>query len=342
MKRSKLFIAASLAMVAAAPAVQAAGEVNIYSYRQEFLIKPLLQEFEKETGIKANVVFAKKGLLERLENEGQNSPADVLLTSDIGPLFDAVQKDIVRTVDSDVLENNIPAKYRDNEGRWFGLTARSRIIYASKDRVKEGEINSYEDLTDPKWKGRICTRSGKHTYNLSLVGSMIAHHGSADAEQWLNGLKDNLARKPQGNDRAQVKAVKEGVCDLALGNSYYFGKMITNEKKPEQKDWANSVNLIFPNQGDRGAHMNISGAAVAKHAPHAENAVKLIEFLSSEKAQKIYAEVNFEFPVRPNTARSELIKQYMGEFKEDGISLQKVAEQRSAAAKMADKVGFDS
>ncbi len=338
----KTLTAVALSAIIASPVATAADEVNIYSFRQAFLIKPLLDAFTEETGIKARVVFSKKGLLERLEHEGRNSPADVLLTSDIGPLYDAVGKDLLQPIDSDLLDKNIPAKYRDADGKWYGLTSRSRIIYASKDRVAEGEIKTYEDLADPKWKGRICTRSGKHTYNLSLIGSMIAQHGEADTQQWLKGLKENLARRPQGNDRAQVKAVKEGVCDLALGNSYYFGKMITNDKKPEQKEWAQSVNLIFPNQGDRGAHMNISGAGVTKHAPHKEAAVKLIEFLSSDKAQQIYAEANFEFPVREGSKRSELINKYMGEFKEDGINLQRIAELRDTAAKMVDKVGFDN
>ncbi|WP_372831915.1 Fe(3+) ABC transporter substrate-binding protein [Pontibacterium sp.] len=338
----KMLTAVALSAMIATPALQAAEEVNIYSFRQAFLIKPLLDAFTEETGIKANVVFSKKGLLERIEHEGRNSPADILLTSDIGPLFDATEKGLLQPVKSELLEKNIPAKYRDQQGNWYGLTSRSRIIYASKDRVDASEIKSYEDLADPKWKGRICTRSGKHTYNLSLIGSMVAEHGEADTQQWLKGLKENLARRPQGNDRAQVKAVKEGVCDLALGNSYYFGKMITNKKKPEQIEWAQSVNLIFPNQDDRGAHMNISGAGVTKYAPHKDAAVKLIEFLSSDKAQKLYAEVNFEFPVRNGTQRSELITKYMGEFKEDGVSLQKIAELRSTAAKMVDKVGFDN
>jgi iron(III) transport system substrate-binding protein len=338
----KMLTAVALSAMIATPALQAAEEVDIYSFRQAFLIKPLLDAFTEETGIKANVVFSKKGLLERIEHEGRNSPADILLTSDIGPLFDATEKGLLQPVKSELLEKNIPAKYRDQQGNWYGLTSRSRIIYASKDRVDASEIKSYEDLADPKWKGRICTRSGKHTYNLSLIGSMVAEHGEADTQQWLKGLKDNLARRPQGNDRAQVKAVKEGVCDLALGNSYYFGKMITNKKKPEQIEWAQSVNLIFPNQDDRGAHMNISGAGVTKYAPHKDAAVKLIEFLSSDKAQKLYAEVNFEFPVRNGTQRSELITKYMGEFKEDGVSLQNIAELRSTAAKMVDKVGFDN
>ncbi|WP_428036947.1 Fe(3+) ABC transporter substrate-binding protein [Amphritea sp.] len=332
----------TLPLTLAATHVSAADEVNIYSYRQQFLIQPMLDAFTADTGIKTNVIFAKKGLIERLQHEGKNSPADIVLTSDIGPLYDVVEKGLTQPVESEVLTQNIPAHYRDPANHWFGLTSRARLIYASKERVAEGEIKTYEELADPKWKGRICTRSGKHTYNLSLIGSMIAHHGEADAEQWLEGLKANLARKPQGNDRAQVKAVKEGVCDIALGNSYYFGKMITNEEQPEQKEWANAVNLIFPNQDDRGAHMSISGAALTKYAPNKESAIKLMEFLSEEQAQSMYAEANFEFPVRPGTKRSALLDQYMGDFKQDSINLQKIAELRAQAARMADKVGFDN
>ncbi|MCV6611952.1 MAG: Fe(3+) ABC transporter substrate-binding protein [Amphritea sp.] len=321
---------------------QAADEVNIYSYRQQFLIQPMLDAFTAETGIKTNVVFAKKGLIQRLKHEGKHSPADIILTSDIGPLYDVVNEGLTQPVESAVLDKNIPAQFQDPSKHWYGLTSRARIIYASKDRVKPGEITTYEDLADPKWQGRICSRSGKHTYTLSLIGSMIAHHGEAETQKWLEGLKANLARKPQGNDRAQVKAVKEGVCDLALGNTYYFGKMLTNDKNPEQKEWAMSVNLLFPNQDDRGAHMNISGAALTKYAPHKEAAIKLMEFLSKEQAQTMYAKANYEFPVRPNTPRAELINEYMGEFKEDQINLQEVAELRATAARLVDKVGFDN
>ncbi|ANG61973.1 iron ABC transporter substrate-binding protein [Marinobacterium aestuarii] len=343
MKSSRtLLAAATLTLASTASIAQAANEVNIYSYRQAFLIQPLLEEFSKETGIQVNLVTAGKGLLERLEHEGRNSPADILLTAEVGPLYDATEKGLLSAVESDALNAGIPQHYRDPEGRWFGLTARSRIIYASKDRVQEGEIKTYEDLADPKWKGRICTRSGKHTYNLSLIASVIAHHDEAYAEQWLEGLKANLARKPQGNDRSQVKAVKEGVCDLALGNSYYFGKMLTNEDQPEQKEWAQSVNLVFPNQDDRGAHMNISGAGVTQYAPNRENAIKLIEFLADKKAQTIYADVNSEFPVRPGTPNSALIEEYMGNFKADEIDLNKLGPLRAVASRLVDKVGFDN
>ncbi|WP_417533342.1 Fe(3+) ABC transporter substrate-binding protein [Marinobacterium stanieri] len=339
---AKKALLAGLALSTFGSVAQAADEVNIYSYRQEFLIKPLLEAFTAETGIKANVIFSKKGLLERLEHEGANSPADVLLTSDVGPLYDAVQRDLVAPIDSDIVDANVPSQYRSKDDKWVGLTARSRIIYASKDRVEEGEIQTYEDLADPKWKGRICTRSGKHSYNLSLIGSIIEHNGEEQAEQWLSAVKDNLARRPQGNDRAQVKAVKEGQCDLALGNTYYYGKMLTNTKEPEQVEWAKSVNLVFPNQDDRGAHMSISGAALAKNAPHPDAAIKLIEFLTSEKAQKMYAEVNYEFPVRAGIEWSDLLKEHMGEFKADEVNLGDVVKHRADASRLVDKVGFDN
>jgi len=344
--KARLKQLASLALLPLAAATlvpaQAAEEVNIYSYRQAFLIKPMLDAFTEQTGIKANVLFAKDGLIERLENEAQNSQADLVLTADTGTLFDVVNRNLTQTVQSDVLNSNIPAQYRDPAHNWYALSARSRIVYASKERVQAGELKTYEELADPKWKGRICTRSGKHSYNLSLIGSMIAHHGEAGAEQWLEGVKANLARKPQGNDRAQVKAVKEGVCDLAIGNTYYYGKMLHNDKDPEQIEWANAVNLVFPNQADRGAHMNITGAAVAKYAPNKDNAVKLLEFLSDSKAQEMYAQINYEFPIKPGTPVTGLVKERMSNFKADTLSLATVAENRSKAAKLVDKVQFDN
>jgi len=322
-------------------AASAAEQVNIYSYRQPFLIEPVLDRFTEETGIETKVIYAKSGLNERLQREGRNSPADLVLTSDTSSLMDLLAKGLAQPIRSEVLEKNIPAHFRDEGGNWFGLTTRARLIYASKDRVRPGEITTYEQLADPKWKGRICTRSGKHPYNLSLFASMIAHRGEAETKEWLQGLKANLARKPQGNDRAQVKAIKEGVCDLSLGNSYYFGKMITNTEEPEQIEWAKSVNLVFPNQRDRGTHMFVSGAVVTKHAPNRDNAVKLLEFLSGAEAQYLYAEKNFEFPVRPGTERSALIEEYMGEFKEDDLSLTEIGSHVPAASRLVDEVGFD-
>jgi iron(III) transport system substrate-binding protein len=316
----------------------AAEEVNVYSYRQPFLIKPLFDAFTRETGIKVNVVFAKKGLVERLKQEGDNSPADLVFTVDIGRLSDVVDAGLAQAVSTEKLENNIPAQYRHPDGLWFGLTTRARIIVAAKDRVKPGDIENYEDLADPKWKGRICTRSGKHVYNVALTASMIAHHGDAEAEKWLTGVKDNLARKPQGNDRAQVKAIKEGECDLAVINNYYMGKMLNDEK---QQAWAEAVNIVFPNQDNRGTHVNISGMALTKGAPNKDNAIKLMEFLSDDLAQQMYAEQNFEYPVKEGVAWSGLLKSF-GELKVDALPLSEVSDNRKAAIKMVDTVGFDS
>jgi iron(III) transport system substrate-binding protein len=315
----------------------AAEEVNVYSYRQPFLIKPLFDAFTRESGIKVNVVFAKEGLVERLKREGANSPADLILTVDIGLLSDIASDDLAQPVDTEKLSANIPAQYRHPEGLWFGLTTRARIIVASKDRVPPGEINDYEDLADPKWKGRVCSRSGKHVYNIALTASMIVHHDEAGAEKWLTDVKNNLARKPQGNDRAQVKAIKEGECDLALINNYYMGAMLNDEA---QQPWAEAVDIVFPNQDNRATHVNISGMALTKSAPNKANAVRLMEFLSDDLAQQMYAEQNFEYPVKPGVTWSGLLKSF-GEFKTDPLPLEAVAAHRKAAIMLVDKVGFD-
>ncbi|WP_417767688.1 Fe(3+) ABC transporter substrate-binding protein [Stappia sp.] len=328
-----------LASAAIATPAVAEGEVNIYSYRQPFLIEPLLEAFTKETGIKANVIFASDGLAERIEAEGANSPADVLLTVDIGRLDGAKQMGITQPVSSDVVNGNVPASYRDPEGHWIGLTTRARIVYASKERVEQDTI-TYEELADPKWKGRICTRSGQHVYNIALFASMVSHLGAEEAEKWLAGLRDNLARKPSGNDRGQVQAIFAGECDISLGNTYYMGAMLTNEKEPEQKDWANSVKILFPNADDRGTHVNISGVVMAKNAPNPDAALKLVEFLSSEEAQHIYAEANNEYPVKPGVEISELVASW-GELKADELPLDEIAKNRKTASELVDKVGYN-
>jgi len=317
-----------------------AAEVNLYSERQPFLMDPLLDAFTAETGIAVNMVYLKKGMQERLQSEGDNSPADLVLTSDIGKLNNLVEAGLLQGSASDTLEHNIPIQYRHPDGLWYGLTTRARVIYAHKDRVKPGEVTTYEDLADPKMKGRVCTRSGKHMYNVSLLASIVAANGEAAAQKWAAGVKANLARKPQGNDRAQVKAVFEGECDVALGNTYYMGKMMTNEKEPEQKDWAASVNVIFPNQSDRGTHVNISGAGITKSAKNKAEAIKLIEFLSGDSAQKIYAEDNFEYPVKAGVALHPMVASWGG-FKADTTFLSAIAEQRKVATRIMDMVLFD-
>jgi len=339
LRRATLGLAATAVLatsaVATAPAV--ADEVNIYSYRQEFLIRPFLDRFTADTGIKVNVVFAKKGMLERLKAEGQNSPADLILTVDIARLDALADEGLLQPISSGALSENIPAQYQHPDGLWFGLTTRARILYVSKDRVKPGTIKRYEDLTDPKWAGLICMRSSKHAYNRALLASMIAAHGEAKAEEWAKGLKANLARKPQGNDRAQVKAIKEGLCDIGIGNNYYFGKMKFNEKKPEQKAWADSVYLVFPNADDRGTHVNISGVAMAKHAKNSDNALKLMEFLSGEVAQQMYASVNYEYPVNPKVKVDPEVASW-GALKPDTVSLQEIADLSPKAVEMFQRV----
>ncbi len=318
----------------------AAEDVNLYSTRQPFLMKPLTDAFTKETGIKVNMVYLKKGMLERLKTEGMNSPADLILTTDIGNLHNHLKAGLLQSVSSDTLNKRIPVQYRHPDGLWYGLTMRARVIYAHKDRVKPGEITRYEDLAAPHMKGRVCIRSGKHVYNVSLLASMVVALGEDGARTWAKSLRENLARKPQGNDRAQVKAVYEGQCDVAVGNTYYMGKMATNEKSPEQKDWAKSVRIIFPNQADRGTHVNISGAAVTKSARNKANALKLIEYLSSASAQKIYAETNFEYPVLDGVALHPIVASW-GTFKADKAYLAKIAEQRSLASRLVDQVAFN-
>ncbi|WP_310410902.1 Fe(3+) ABC transporter substrate-binding protein [Mycoplana sp. BE70] len=334
----KLAIALSLTASTAIPAL-ADGEVNIYSYRQPDLIQPLLDRFKAETGIATNVLFLDKGLVERIQAEGENSPADVILTVDISRLTEAKDAGITQPIKSAIIDTDIPAQYRDPDGAWVGLTTRGRVVYASKDRVAQNDI-TYEELADPKWKGKICTRDGQHSYNIGLFASMIAHHGEAETEKWLTGLKNNLARKPDGGDRDQAKAIFAGECDLALGNSYYVGLMLTNEKEPEQKEWANSIKVLFPNANDRGTHVNVSGVAMAKYAPNKENAQKLIDFLASGEAQEIYAEQVYEYPVMPGKEPSDVVKSF-GTIKPDTLPLADIAANRKKASELVDKVGFN-
>jgi len=296
----KKTLALVVGLIISAPAV-ATDVVNIYSFRQPFLIKPILDDFTQQTGIKTNVVFAKKCLIERVKREGKHSKADLVLTSNFSALIQLEELKLTQTIDSEQVNKNVPAAFRDGDGQWVALTKRVRNVYSSKERLGSLPELSYEDLAAPEYKGQICTRSGKHPYNLGLVASMIAHHGEAQTKTWLEGVKANLARKPQGNDRAQVKAVKEGLCNLALGNSYYLGKMLQDEA---QKPWADAVNINFPNQTNRGSHINVSGAVITKYAKNPENALKLIEYITDNKAQNMYASLNMEYPVKPGVKLS--------------------------------------
>lgn len=329
---------ALLALVLGTTALPAfAEEVNIYSHRQPELIQPLLDAFTAETGIATNVAFVDKGMVERLQAEGDRSPADLVLTVDIARLTQIVDAGVTQPVQSDVLEANIPAEFRDAGDQWFGLTARARIVYASKDRVADGAVTTYEDLADAKWKGKICTRSGTNDYNVALLSAYIAHHGAEAAKTWAEGLKANLAKKPDGGDRDQVKSIWAGECDISLGNTYYMGQMVNSE---EQKAWADSVRIVFPTFEGAGTHMNVSGVAMTKSAPNKDAALKLMEWLSGDAAQKIYAETNHEFPVKPGVASSALVASW-GTFTPDSIALTDVAGHRAEALKIMEEINFD-
>ena len=328
-----------LLLATAAPLV--AAEVNVYSFRQPELVQPLFDAFTKATGISVNVAFVEKGLVERLVAEGDRTPADLVMTVDISRLAQLVDAGVTQSVDSATLTANIPAAYRDPGNQWFGLTTRARVIYASRDRVADGAVTTYEGLADPKWQGKLCTRSGLHDYTLGLMAAMIAHHGEAFAKTWAEGLKANLAKKPDGGDRDQVKSIWAGECDIALGNTYYMGEMLSD---PEQKVWADAVRIVFPVFAEAGqsggTHMNVSGVVMTKAAPDRAEALQLMEFLSSDAAQKIYAETNHEFPVKPGVPRSALVQSW-GDFTPDSLDINDLARLRPAALRLMEEVNFD-
>lgn len=330
----RLMIAALLGSVAI-PAL--AEEVNIYSHRQPELIQPLLDAFTAKTGIPVNIAFVDKGMVEKLKAEGARSPADLILTVDVARLGEVKDAGITQPVEDAALDAAIPAEMRDADHHWYGLTTRARIIYASKDRVADGEVTTYEDLADPKWKGRICTRPFTNDYNVALVAAHLAHHGEADTVKWLEGIKANLAKKPDGSDRAQVKSIWAKECDISLGNTYYMGKMLED---PEQKDWAESVRIVFPTFEGGGTHVNVSGVAMTQSAPNKDAALKLMEFLASDEAQKIYAETNYEFPIKAGVARSELVQSW-GEFTPDTLALTEISRLRPDALKLIQQVDLD-
>jgi iron(III) transport system substrate-binding protein len=276
-------------------------------------------------------------MIERLRAEGRRSPADLVFTTDISRLHSVVSAGLTQPVTEANLTDNIPAAYRDPGNHWFGLTLRARVIYASKARVKKGEVTSYEDLADPKWQGRICTRSGTHSYMLALTAAYLHHHGEADTLNWLKAVKANLARKPQGNDRAQVKAIWAGECDISLGNTYYMGQMLAD---PEQQDWASSVSIEFPVFEGAGTHVNVSGMAMTKFAPNRAEALALMAYLASPAAQEIYASDNYEYPIAPGTRADPLVQSW-GSFEADPVNLSTIAELRSEALRLTELADFD-
>jgi iron(III) transport system substrate-binding protein len=326
-----------LASTCAAIAGPAIADVNIYTTREPGLIQPVMDAFTAETGIAVNLSYIDDGLVERLTAEGARSPADLVMTVDIANLKQIVDAGVVQAVESDVLNAAIPAQLRSDENLWFGLTTRARIIYASKDRVADGEVTTYEDLTSDKWAGRICSRSGLNNYSLALLSAVIAHKGEDGARDWAAGLRENLARKPEGNDRAQVRAIWAGECDISLGNTYYMGGMLAD---PEQQAWADSVRIVFPTFENGGTHVNVSGMAMTQSAPNRDEAVQLMEFLVSPDAQAIYAETNHEYPVLAGAARSELVSSW-GEFTPDTVDLNELAANRPVSVRITEEVNFD-
>jgi iron(III) transport system substrate-binding protein len=315
-----------------------AKDLNIYSHRQPFLINPFIEAYQKLTGTKINIVFASKGLAQRLQAEGPRSPADVVLTVDIARLFVYADKGLLASIDSDVLRKNIPPRLRDPNNRWFAFSKRARVIVVSRDAHDASSIRRYEDLVDTKWKGRICARPGSHVYNRALIASFIEAEGESGAQKWAQGIVDNLARRPQGNDRGQVKAIYEGVCDIAIINNYYYGKLKSSDI-PEQRDWASAIRLIFPNQEDRGTHVNISGGGVAKHSKNKEEAIRFLEFLTSKAAQNLYGSINYEYPVNPTVEPSAELQSW-GVFKEDQMPIARIAELAPQAQQVIDRVGW--
>ncbi|WP_333607175.1 Fe(3+) ABC transporter substrate-binding protein [Arsukibacterium sp.] len=311
-----------------------ANEVNIYSARQEELIKPLLDKFSADTGIKVNLITGNADeLITRISSEGRNSPADLLLSTDVGRLARAKEQGILQQVSSNILDSQIPAALRDPAGLWFGLTVRARPILYVPTKVDPSELSTLADLTSAKWRGRICVRSSNNIYNQSMVAALIAHDGVAVSEQWVEGLVRNLARPPRGGDRDQIKAAAAGVCDIALANTYYLAGMLADAR---DKADAEKVAVFWPDQAGRGTHINISGAGVAAHAPNQANAIRLLEYMVQPAAQQWYAEANHEYPVLADVAISELLKSF-GDFKADSLELSKVAELNAEAIRIMDR-----
>jgi len=332
----------AIASLTAATAAQAAEELTLYTTREPALIQPLISAFSAQSKVDVKTVFVKDGLLERVKAEGARSPADVLMTVDVGNLLDLVEGGVTQPVTSAALESAVPANLRGADGQWFALSMRARVLYADKD-LKLGAFR-YEDLADPKWKGKVCIRAGQHPYNTALVASLIAHDGEAKTEQWLRGVKANLARKATGGDRDVARDILGGICDVGLANSYYVGHMKSAKEGTDARKWGDAIKVVrptFANSKSGGTHVNISGAAVAKSAPNRANAVKLLEFLVSEPAQALYAEANYEYPVRKGVALDPIIGRTIGELKVDPLPLTEIAKYRKQASVLVDKVGFD-
>ena len=339
MKKTALLVTLIASTLAAPMTIFAAEEVNLYSARNEKLIKPLLDIFTEKSGVKVNLVTAKAGpLLKRLQTEGLNSPADLFITTDAGRLHKANEAGVLQSVDSEALKSAIPAEYRDPKGVWYGLSLRARPIFYVKSKVKPEELSTYEALADDKWKNRVCIRSSGNIYNQSLVASMIANNGAEKTQEWANKFVSNLARKPKGGDRDQIKAAAAGECDIAIANTYYYGGMIHSKDEKQQKA-ADAVAVFWPNQDGRGTHVNISGIAMTKASKNKANAQKLMEFLVTKESQDWYAQVNHEYPVITSGEWSDTLKGW-GEFKADSLNLSKLGELNKDASQLMDKAGW--
>ena len=333
-------LAAGVSLIAFSAPSSAEEVVNVYTTREPALAAPLFEAFTKETGIKVNSVFVKDGLAERVKAEGAASPADVLMTVDVGNLLDVVDAGVTQPVTTPALTEAVPSNLRDPQGNWYALSMRARLVYETKDTPKLVDFH-YEDLADPKWKGKICIRSGQHPYNVALTAAYIVHHGEAKAEAWLKGLKANLARKATGGDREGARDILGGICDLAVGNSYYVALMRSGKGGADQQKWGDAITVVMPTFEGGGTHVNVSGAAVAKNSPNKANAVKLLEFAVSPQMQALYAKQNYEYPVRVGAQLDPLIAD-LGPLKVDPISLVEIAKARKKASELIDKVGFDS
>jgi iron(III) transport system substrate-binding protein len=337
--RKPLLLGVLLLMSGSLQNVAQADEVNVYSARKEALILPLLERFKAETGIGVNLITAKADeLLKRLEAEGRSTPADVFITTDAGRLQRAKEAGVLRAVDNPILNARIPQNLRDRENNWFGLSQRARVIFYARDRVDPSELSTYEALADKRWRQRVCIRSSSNIYNQSLVASMIEADGVEKAEAWARGLVANFARRPAGGDTDQLRAAAAGQCDVAIANTYYYGRLV-NSDKADDRAVASALGVFWPNQADRGAHINVSGAAITLHAKHPEAAERLLEFLVSPESQTWYAEVNIEYPVVGDAQTSELLKSF-GEFKGDSLNLSRLGENNRAAVELMDRAGW--
>jgi iron(III) transport system substrate-binding protein len=333
---------ACLALALAIPAGVLAQDkvLNLYSSRHYETDEALYANFTKQTGIRINrIEGGEDALIERIRNEGDKSPADVLVTVDAGRLWRAEQMGLFQPIRSKVLESRIPASYRHPDGLWFGFSARARIIAYNKAAVKPGDIANYEDLASPKWKGKICTRSAGHVYNLSLMSSLVNYNGEAKTEQWAKAVAGNLARSPKGGDTDQLKAVAAGECDLAISNTYYYVRLLRSQK-PDDRAVAEKIGVLLPNQGNRGTHVNVSGAGVLKHAPNREAAIRFLEYLASDEAQNYFANGNNEWPVVPSVKPNNAALATLGKFKTDSLNLAVIGKNQPTAQKIADRSGF--